>query len=301
MESSMDWDDLKIFLAVARKGSLGAAAQVLDLSQPTLGRRIKGLEAELGVQLFHRDGAAGLSLTGDGATILDHVGNMEREVDALVLKLRCPTHLQGILTVASADWYNTIVLAPIFARFSEQHPRVVVELLNETREVQLARREADLVFRFLPFDEPSVIQRKVGLVEFGVYAARDYLQQHGEPTRSGLGHGLILLDGDANDLPDSPWLRARLPQAQVRLRTGSRHMQAQFCRAGRGLALLPRALGDTMEELVLLSLGEAPPARHVWAGYHLDLKSSPRLRALLDTTLESLREAEAAHPASKAA
>jgi DNA-binding transcriptional LysR family regulator len=147
------------------------------------------------------------------------------------------------------------------------------------------------VFRFRQFEEPDVIQRKAMHVAFGVYGSTAYLKKAG-PTADGQGHRLITMDTAYGELADVPWLKARLPRARVALRANSRDVQAQLCRSGAGLAVLPRCVGDQLRGLKLADLGQQPPGRDVWAGYHKDLKRSPRLRALLATTLEALAQHE---------
>lgn len=277
-----NWDDLKIFLSIARNGTLSAAARVLGQSQSTMGRRIRALEEELGYTLFQRTDD-GFLLTHEGEAVFEHVQQMEHEADALMRKLSGRQQLEGLLRVSTTEWFGAHVLAPIFAEFSGQHPAMTIELITETRLVSLARREADLVFRFRQFDEADVIQRKAMHVEFGVYGSGAYLRQADDHH-----HRLIIMDTAYGELADVPWLRRRLPKSHATLRANSRDVQAALCRNGAGLAVLPRCIGDALRGLHLVDLGEPPPGRDVWAGYHKDLKRSPRLRALLDATLAAL-------------
>jgi len=227
--------------------------------------------------------------------VLAHVAQMEDEVNAVARKLSGPSQLEGLLRVSTAEWFGSHVLAPVFAQFCGQHPGFAIELVTETQLVSLARREADLVFRFREFDEPDVIQRQAAKLEFGVYAATDYLRRHGVPDHEGHGHSVVTMDRAYGDLADVRWIRARLPKARLALRANSRDVQAQLCRGGGGIAVLPRRVGDGIASLALLDLGDTPPGRTVWAGYHKDLKRSTRLRALLDATLSALNASPASH------
>jgi DNA-binding transcriptional LysR family regulator len=292
-EKLMQWDDLKIFLAVARHGTLGAAARALGQSQPTMGRRIRVLEEQLGYLLFQRSGD-GFLLTHEGEAVLQNVQQMEDEADAVLRKLSGRQQLDGLLRVSTTEWFGAHVLAPVFARFSADNPGMTLELVSETRLVSLARREADLVFRFRQFDEPDVIQRKAMHAEFGVYGAGAYLRRAGTPVAgNGEGQRLIIMDTAYGELADVGWIQRRLPKAHIALRANSRDVQASLCRNGAGLAVLPRCIGDALRGLHLLDLGEAPPGRDIWAGYHKDLKRSPRLRAVLEATLAALAEPQA--------
>jgi DNA-binding transcriptional LysR family regulator len=284
---AMDWDNVKVFLAVARLGSLGAAARALGQTQPTMGRRIRAFEHSLGQALFQRS-AEGFVLTGEGTLVLAHAERMEEEALAFERRLAGQeTQLGGLLRVSSSEWFGTHVLAPVFARFQAAHPKVCIELVTDARLFNLARREADLVFRIRPFDDAEVVQRRLMRMDYAVYGAA-----HLPKPMSGDGEGatLITMDSAFDALPDVAWLRTRLPRAYAGLRSNNRDVQAAFCASGSGWAVLPCVLGDRLPGVVRLDLGEAPPSREVWVGFHQDLRRLPRLRGLLDFTVEALAD-----------
>ena len=90
------------------------------------------------------------------------------------------------------------------------------------------------------------------------------------------------------DFPDAVWLRRMLPKARTAFGSNNREAQARLCAAGVGLAVLPIALGAQTPGLERVELGEPPPGRDVWLGYHRDLRRLARLRALVDATIEAL-------------
>jgi DNA-binding transcriptional LysR family regulator len=277
----MDWSDVKIFLAVARAGSLGGAARLTGQSQPTMGRRLRVLEREVGQALFQR-GKDGFVLTDEGAAVLAHSERMEEEALAFERRLAGQAQqLEGQLRVSSSDWFGVHILTPVFAEFVQQHPLVNIELITDARLFSLARREADLVFRIQPFD----VQRKAVHVAYRVYRAKGTAH----PVRSdGQGVPLITLDSAYQDFPDAAWLRKKLPKARVAFGSNSREAQARMCAAGVGLAVLPAPLGDACAALEVVDLGGLPPGRDVWVGFHRDLRRLGRLRALVDATVERL-------------
>lgn len=281
----MDWSDVKIFLAVARAGSLGGAARLTGQSQPTMGRRLRVLEREVGQALFQR-GKDGFVLTDEGASVLAHSERMEEEALAFERRLAGQAQqLEGLLRVSSSDWFGVHILTPVFAEFVRQHPQVNIELITDARLFSLARREADLVFRIQPFDEADVVQRKAVHVAYRVYRAKGTAH----PVRSdGQGVPLITLDSAFQDFPDAAWLRKKLPKARVAFGSNSREAQARMCAAGVGLAVLPAPLGDACAALEVVDLGGLPPGRDVWVGFHRDLRRLGRLRALVDATVERL-------------
>jgi len=284
----MDWSDVKIFLAVARAGSLGGAARLTGQSQPTMGRRLRVLEREVGQALFQR-GKDGFVLTDEGASVLAHSERMEEEALAFERRLTGQAQqLEGLLRVSSSDWFGVHILTPVFAEFVRQHPLVNIELITDARLFSLARREADLVFRIQPFDEADVVQRKAVHVAYRVYRAKGTAH----PVRSdGQGVPLITLDSAFQDFPDAAWLRKKLPKARVAFGSNSREAQARMCAAGVGLAVLPAPLGDACAALEVVDLGGLPPGRDVWVGFHRDLRRLGRLRALVDATVERLSAA----------
>jgi DNA-binding transcriptional LysR family regulator len=96
------------------------------------------------------------------------------------------------------------------------------------------------------------------------------------------------MDTALEDAPDAVWVRRRLPRAHIAARSNNRDVQARLCARGAGLAILPLVLGDATPGLQRLDLGEAPPGRDTWVGYHRDLKRLSRLRALLNLVIDRL-------------
>ncbi|WNG31393.1 LysR family transcriptional regulator [Cystobacter fuscus] len=277
----MEWSDLKIFLAIARTGTLGAAARQLGQTHPTMSRRLRALEQAVGQTLFQRT-HEGYVLTDEGTTVLAHAERIEEEALACERQLSGQgQHLDGMLRVSSSDWFGVHMLTPVFAEFVKKHPRVTIELVTDARRFSLARREADLAFRSRPFEEPELIQHKLMHMDYALYAAAGL-----PPPRAGDGAGcsLVTMDAALGAFPDVDWLQRMLPGAHIGFRSNNRDVQARMCAAGSGLAVLPCPLGDRTPGLKRVELGEQPPGRDVWVGYHRDLRRLARLRALLEVT-----------------
>lgn len=282
---AMEWGDLRIFIAIAREGTLGAAARAVGQTQPTMGRRLKALEDAVGQTLFQRT-SDGFVLTDEGQAVLAHAERMEEEAIAIGRELAgAETALTGLLRVSCSDWFGVTMLTPVLAEFASLHPKVVVELLTDARLYSLPRREADLVFRIKAFDEPEVVSRRLMHISYGVYIQSG--QTH-PVAGDGAGFDLVLMDTAFGGMPDVAWILQKLPNASVISRSNNREVQARLCAAGVGLAVLPRPLGDATAGLELVSLGEQPPGRDTWLGYHRDMRRMPRLRALVDLVVERL-------------
>lgn len=283
----LEWDDVHVFLAIARGGTLAAAAKDMGQTQPTMGRRLRALEGAVGQTLFQRT-SAGFVLTHEGEAVLAYAERMEEEALGFSRALAGEeSHLSGLLRVASSDWFGEYVLTPLFARFLQSHREISLELITDTRQYNLARREADLAFRITPFNEPDVIQRKLMRQVYALYGHADLVP----PTANdGAGCALITMDSAFGELPDVVWLKRMLPKATVAFASNNRGLQARMCAEGGGFAVLPCRLGDATHGLKRIDLGETPPDRSVWVGYHRDMRRVARLRALLEHIIEALAD-----------
>lgn len=283
----MQWSDLRVFLAIAREGTLGAAARRLGLTQPTMGRRLRVLEQTLGHELFQR-GSDGFVLNEEGAAVLEHAKRIEKEVLGIERHLAGQAQRPGgALRVTSSEWFGTHLMTPVLAEFARSHPQVQVELLTDARLLDLSRREADLALRIRPFEEPDVVSRKLLHVRYGVYARR---RTKAPIAGDGTGSNLIALEAGFSGAPDDSWLQAMLPNARVAFRSNSRDVQARMCALGAGLAVLPLVLGDRLVGVERIDLGKQPPGRDTWLGYHRDLRRLARLRALVELVVARLAE-----------
>ncbi|MEO8779378.1 MAG: LysR family transcriptional regulator [Rhodanobacter sp.] len=252
-----------------------------------MGRRLQALELTVGHKLFQRT-SEGFVLTDEGSAVLNHAERIEDEALAFERQLAGQERdLDGTLRITASDWFAEHVLTPVIAEFARAYPRVTIELLTDTRFLGLSRREADLAFRIRPFDEPDVVSRHLLHMPYGVYTGADYPQPG---AGDGDGAGLITMDSAFSSMPDVAWLRRMLPHARVVFRSNARAVQAKMCLHGAGIAVLPRPLGDAIAGLQRIDLGEDPPMRETWIGYHRDMRRLARLRALLDMVISRLAD-----------
>lgn len=275
----MEWSDVKVFLAVARAGSLGGAARAIGSTQPTMGRRLRALEAALGQTLFQR-GRAGFVLTEEGEAVLGHAQRIEEEALSMERRLAGgDASLSGLLRISSSDWFGVHVLSPWCAEFIAAHPGVTIELITDTRLFSLARREADIVFRIAPFQESQVVQRRFMRLEYGLYVGRRH--RLALPPK-GAGLQLLTMNAAFEDLPDVAWFKRKFPEARAVFGSNSREAQARMCQAGAGVAVLPCALAEALGGLRRVDVHDEPPSREVHVGFHEDLRRTARVRAFLE-------------------
>jgi DNA-binding transcriptional LysR family regulator len=275
----MDWNDLRVFLAIVRTGSLGAAAKQLGVSHPTVGRRLAALEQASGRVFFRRVGQA-LVMTDSGENILRLAEEMERSALAIERHIAGDSDQpEGLLRISSADWFAGYVLSPVLMELTRRHPLLVPEVIAGHRLFDLARRDADIAFRIVPFTEPDTVQRRLMTMSYGLYTAA---HSPFTPSHEGEGLGLITMNTAQAHYPDVLWLQQLFPRAKAVFTSSSRTVQAQMCGLGLGVAVLPRPLGDKLTDLRLLDIGGPPPTRDIWMGYHHDMRQMDRLRALAD-------------------
>lgn len=269
---------MRVFLAVARTGSLGAAAKLLGVSHPTVGRRLQVLEKSSGQPIFLRT-AQGLVLTDSGEKVLSLAQDMEQSALAIERRLAGESaQPEGLLRISCADWFACYVLAPVLSELGQRYPLIVPEVIAGHRLFDLARRDADIAFRIVPFTEPDIVHRKLTTLSYGLYAA----VSAPDPEPAGEGVGLITMSIAQSHYPDVQWLQQRYPLARTVFTSSSRTVQAQICAQGQGVAVLPRALGDRSAALRLIDPHEPPPGRDIWMGYHQDMRQMDSLRALAD-------------------
>ena len=286
--TALDWDDLRYLLALSRHGTLTAAAAVLGVTQPTVGRRLASLERQLRARLF-RSTPQGAELSAVGEALVRRAIRMEAEaLEATRLASGRDAGVTGRLTITASEWLVARVVGPGLGGLLRAHPGLRVDLVASARWANLARGEADIALRPAAFEQQAVFQREVARIGYGLYASRDYLRTHGRPdfAQRCQGHALLTMDEDV-PTADGPWLREVGGEATVVARTNGREGLAAMAAAGLGIACLPRLVGDGVAALERLAPPVTPPERRLWLGVHRDVRNLARVRAAV-TYLGSL-------------
>ena len=287
----LDWDDLRFFLALARHGSLSAAAKDLHVAQSTVGRRLASLEASLGVRLLNRT-PDGYAPTQAGEGVRAHAERLETE--ALVLERTVggrDTRMAGLVRVTSAEAVATHILAPCLASLHHQQPDIMIELIPNPRELSLSMREADISVRLKQPDQHDLVVRRVGTIAFGLYASPAYLEGRNDlDLADGCpGHHLITQSEDIEDPTQTAWLTDRAPRARIAMQT-TRHEAAVVAAInGGGLACLARFRADREDGLQRLTVPPPVPTASIWLVVHRDNRQTPRIRAVLTHITDRVR------------
>lgn len=280
----LNWDDYRIFLAVARAGTLTGAAKHLGVNHSTVSRRIAAMEETARVRLFERQ-KDGYPLTEAGLALLERADAAEHCMLAAERTLRAHDHsLIGELIVTAPIALGVSVLTPIIARFKQAHPDIVVTLITSDDIANLARREADLAIRASSKPDERLVGRRLCVQKTAVYAQRDYWQAHSKNP------SLVTLASQA-DKPD--WARKSYPNAKIGCCVSGKLEVLAAIDAGMGIGRLPCRLGDFRSSLI-----RVPPLRlendsDLWLLMQADMQHAPRIRAFADFTYDAFR-AEAA-------
>ncbi len=249
---NIDWDDLRLFLAVAETGSFSAAARSLKLGQPTISRRIAELEERSGETLFERH-ATGIRLSTAGIRLLPAAQRMAEWAAQATQSLRAAppawrAPLTGSIRIAAPPGVAFELLVPLAARLRQQYPQLHTEILSGIELLNLARGEADLALRVqAPQDSDLLVLDEIHC-DIRAYASAAYaerLQQRLPPERR---HAPLLSDLDwicwakpYDDLQINQALRAAIPDFQPAFSSDDFLVQLQACKAGIGAMLLAKA------------------------------------------------------------
>ncbi|MGK9167148.1 LysR family transcriptional regulator [Inquilinus limosus] len=277
-----NWDDIRIFLAVARTGSLTEAARRLGLSQPTVGRHLRSLEELAGARLFDRLPNR-LELTVRGRALLQAAGSMEEGVGSLLRELRQADETRHepvrVTATSSVSLFLTAHLQTLLAESGQ-----AIAIGNSRARANLAWREADIALRMrrVP-EEGDLAARRIGRIGFALYASRAYAEERGV-TGDGSVAGLDFIGlPEPERVPSqSAWFDAVAAQGTLRCRLGEVYLRHRAAADGLGVALLPCFLGDADDRL--LRLGDPVPelAEDVYLMLHGDLRRDPAIRAVAE-------------------
>ena len=255
-----DWEDVRFFVALARHGSLSAAARALAVNHATVARRVAGLERTLGTRLIERR-AMGYELTAAGCEAIHAAGAMEAAAHSLPRSgSGTEEPVAGLVRITATPSLAEAFLIPRLATFREEHPGVDIEIIADRRSVSLSRREADLALRQARPDDGDLMVRRLVTLGFGFYANADLEARHA----AGAEAAFVGFDETNAHLPEAVWLARRFPGRRLVLRTNSQISQAAAARVGHGIALLPHFLGRADASLRRIFLAETPPTRELW-------------------------------------
>jgi DNA-binding transcriptional LysR family regulator len=277
----LEWDHLRVVLAVHRGGSMQSASEFLGIDRATVLRRLDALEARLGARLFERR-RDGCTLTRAGLEIIGTVEGIEQAMTGLEHRVGGEDkRAAGLVTVTVPEFFAVKVLAPALPRLHAAHPGITVDVSTGMSFLNLARGEADIALRNRRPDHNSLVARRVGSVGIGLYATRDYLARQGMPNGSFADHDLILFDETLAGMPGYRWIEERIAGARVALRSNEILPLLAATRAGLGIGCLPNIAAHGEAELVPVAPGIVGRPE-IFLVTHRDLRRRTRVRVVFD-------------------
>ncbi|MBA9031403.1 LysR family transcriptional regulator [Rhizobium leguminosarum] len=288
----MNWDDVRIFLAVARTGQILAASKRLGLNHATLSRRLTSLEEALKTRLFIRR-TNGCELTAEGEMFLASAERMETEMLAAQASLgHTDTAIAGTVRVGAPDGFGVSFLAPRMGRLIERHPELKIQLVPVPRSFSLSQREADIAITLERPEQGRLVSSKLTDYTLGLYASHDYLGSQGTPgdidalkahPRIGYVEDLIFT---ASLNFSGEVMRSWDASFEISTAIG----QTEAVRSGAGIGILHDYIARQYPELQRI-LPEVSIRRAYWTTYHETARDLMRVRSVADF-LQELVSAE---------
>jgi len=297
----LQWDDLRLFLAVCDAGSLSGAARRLKVSQPTLSRRIAEMEYELGEALFVRKNQ-GIALTKTATRLLPAAQGMAQWATEAGRSLDAKNSpVSGRVRITAAPSFALDLLAPFAETLRRKHPQITLEVLASTERLNLSRGEADIALRRYPSDDPDLITVDEVVIPIGVFASRGYARRL--PARYGYRDlDWIAWAGQLETVSPNPELAARIPGFRPAFASDDYSVQVAACQAGVGAMILlktPHRLKRS-GELVELKL-ELPTSLRAELTIicHKRMADLPKVRSVLDLLRQDFADLRKSQGAKK--
>ena len=271
MKNDFGWDDLRLFLDVARLGGLSAATSTTGLSAATLGRRITVLEQQLGQPLFVRS-QTGYRLTPAGEDLLERA----EDVEAAMLSLKRwkeGTRGERTVRVSAGPWTSAFVASQIENIWTVED-RFGIELVTANQKVDIGRRHADLGIRSQRPTEQWLAGRMIGTVAHALYSGRNLVNG----IKAGLFVGVV---GEGSQVQSARWLQAHHGD-RIAVRCNDAMAVRELVAAGAGMSVFPCFAGDSDPRLVRLATPIKELETEQWLVSHHEERHQPAVHAVAD-------------------
>ena len=278
----LDWTLIQAFLSVEAEGSLSAAARALGVSQPTLGRQVKLMEEQLGIELFHRQ-PKGLSLTAEGEALLPHARAMSEAASELATAAAGHDNsLSGTVRITASEFTAQYSLPPVIAQLRISHPDIQIELNSTDHSENLLFREADIALRMYRPTQLEIVTKKLGVLKLGFFAATSYLDRCGRPNtiEELMTHDLLGYDRSERFIRGAAKLGWQLSRHDFNFRCDAQNIHCEMVRAGVGIGIMSCVLGSSMSGVEEVLPRFPIPGLELWLSTHEALRHTPRVAAV---------------------
>lgn len=279
----ISWDDLRIFMVVARSLSFRKAATTLRNNSTTVMRKTERLEQAFGFRLFDRV-PDGLVLTAEGEAVYRSAQEMERASLSLRAHLDQDLTTRGMVRCAVTEGLGTAWVLPHLAQFSRTHPTTIVDLRCSMEVADVLRMEADVAIQLDKPDRPDVKSLRLGRLHIYPFASKRYIELFGLPASLDDLKRHRIIHQKAPQVHDEDWKKILDPltlEGIVALRTNASTAHATAIELGMGIGPLPTYVVTLGSELVPLDLGVKYQI-DIWLTYHPDARSIRRVSFFID-------------------
>jgi DNA-binding transcriptional LysR family regulator len=288
----MNWDDLRVFLALSRAGTLMATARSTGLDATTVARRIARLEKAIGLTLFEHT-SAGQVLTESGQEILAFAETMEAGADRVRAQAEPGPAMAGTIRVSASEGFGTWFIGARLHRFTAAYPKIAVELIASTGFLNPSRREADLALMLARPRSGPLVASKLTDYRLGIYAAaREASDLRLQSIDELVEQRLIGYIPELIYAPELHYLAEIDRRLSASLRSSSITAQARMIAGGAGIGILPCFLADAFGGLVRLMSREVAITRSFWLVVHRDTRRLARVDAFTTWLREEVAQAQ---------
>lgn len=281
----MDWNDVQIFLALIRAGSVRGAGKKLGISHATVARRIEAFEKRLGVSLFNRLNT-GYELTKAGEDLIGAAENVESELHSIQRKLvGQDKKLAGTIRVTTTEMVASYFLIPEMASFMTMYPHTKIEMLDTYITLDLSRREADIAIRIAKKPPENLIARNLSEISVAEYASKSYLENYdldNPHSASRIGH--VNIDSGPMEYHNN----SHYKNLTTRGYFSTFRLRMEAVKNNIGIAMLPCFMADRDESLVRISKKSLAEGYHIWLLRHPDTRATSRLRVFSEFIVDSI-------------
>ncbi|MDB5188375.1 MAG: bacterial regulatory helix-turn-helix, lysR family protein [Candidatus Kaiserbacteria bacterium] len=287
-----NWDDIRIFLTVARQGGLASAAQSLGINHTTVARRLSALEAVLRARLAVRS-PSGITLTSAGRDFLAHAERMESAAQSAEQQVYATDNsVGGKVRLATREAFGAWLVCPRIGLLQERHPTLQLELVSEARNISLLKRDADITVSLHYPTQSRVIVQKLTDYRLGLFASHDYLKKHGPIRRVEdlKKHDVIWYIGDMIDMDEQRYMHRITSMSRASFRATDILAQYAAMISGAGIGIIPLYQAGRDAALARVLPREVEETRTYWMSTHPDTHNLPNVRAVAAFLVDIVRE-----------
>ncbi|MGK9232014.1 LysR family transcriptional regulator [Inquilinus limosus] len=285
----LNWDDLRLVLAVAESGTISGAAAALRISHPTLSRRLRHIEQRLGARLFERTPSL-CRPTEAGEEIRALAGRLREDIAALEGRIAGRDRsVSGPVRLTAPDAVADYLLPGMLAEICRDAPELTLELVVSNQVLSLAQRSADIALRVTDSPDPALRGRRVGTVAAAVYAETSLAATW--PPGQADDRPWVGFDAALACTKLGTWVAAHVPDGGIRFRANTLLGAARAVRSGIGFGVLPCFVGGSIPELVQVEPPIPAVDQGLWLLVHPEIARIPRVRAACDALARRLKTA----------